>query len=77
MVGANRIRTDDFHDVNSTTSIPIGTSIFLYDRVQHGILETAAKLFHVSFQATPDLPFWDAAVSRGTFSTEARRMSSM
>lgn len=36
---------------------------FPYDRVQQGILDTAGKLFHVSFQAAPDLPVWDPSVS--------------
>ena len=36
---------------------------FPYDRVQQGILDTASKLFHVSFQAAPDLPVWDPSVS--------------
>lgn len=36
---------------------------FPYERVQQGILDTAAKLFHVSFKAVPDLPVWDPSVS--------------
>jgi thimet oligopeptidase len=36
---------------------------FPYDRVQQGILDTAAKLFHVSFKAAPDTAVWDASVS--------------
>ena len=32
---------------------------FPYDRVQQGILDTAAKLFHVTFKAAPDAPVWD------------------
>ena len=36
---------------------------FTYDRVQQGILDTAAKLFHVSFKAAADAPVWDPAVS--------------
>jgi thimet oligopeptidase len=36
---------------------------FPYDRVQQGILDTAAKLFHISFKAVPDAPVWDPSVS--------------
>ena len=36
---------------------------FPYDRVQQGILDTAAKLFHVAFKAAPDAPVWDPSVS--------------
>lgn len=36
---------------------------FPYDRVQQGILDTASKLFHVSFQPSPDAPVWDPSVS--------------
>jgi thimet oligopeptidase len=36
---------------------------FTYDRVQQGILDTAAKLFHVSFKPAPDAPVWDPSVS--------------
>jgi thimet oligopeptidase len=36
---------------------------FPYDRVQQGILDTAAKLFHISFKAAPDAPVWDPSVS--------------
>lgn len=36
---------------------------FTYDRVQQGILDTAAKLFHVAFKPAPDAPVWDASVS--------------
>lgn len=36
---------------------------FPYDRVQQGILDTAAKLFHVSFRAATDAPVWDPSVS--------------
>jgi thimet oligopeptidase len=36
---------------------------FPYDRVQQGILDTAAKLFHVTFKAAPDAPVWDPSVS--------------
>ena len=36
---------------------------FTYDRVQQGILDTAAKLFHVSFKAATDAPVWDPSVS--------------
>jgi len=35
---------------------------FAYDRVQQGILETAAKLFHVRFQPAGNAPVWDASV---------------
>jgi thimet oligopeptidase len=36
---------------------------FPYDRVQQGILDTAARLFHVTFQASADVPVWDPAAS--------------
>ena len=36
---------------------------FTYDRVQQGILDTAAKLFHVSFKPATDAPVWDPSVS--------------
>jgi len=36
---------------------------FTYDRVQQGILDTASKLFHVSFKAAPDIAVWDPSVS--------------
>lgn len=36
---------------------------FTYDRVQQGILDTAAKLFHVSFKPAADAPVWDPSVS--------------
>jgi thimet oligopeptidase len=36
---------------------------FPYDRVQQGILDSAAKLFHVTFKAAPDVPVWDPSVS--------------
>jgi thimet oligopeptidase len=36
---------------------------FTYDRVQQGVLDTAAKLFHVAFKPAPDAPVWDASVS--------------
>jgi Zn-dependent oligopeptidase len=36
---------------------------FPYDRVQQGVLDTAAKLFHISFKAAPDAPVWDPSVS--------------
>jgi thimet oligopeptidase len=36
---------------------------FPYDRVQQGILDTAAKLFHISFKAVPDALVWDPSVS--------------
>jgi thimet oligopeptidase len=36
---------------------------FTYDRVQQGVLDTAAKLFHLSFKPAPDAPVWDASVS--------------
>jgi thimet oligopeptidase len=36
---------------------------FPYDRVQQGILDTAAKLFHVRFQAAVKAPVWDASVT--------------
>jgi len=36
---------------------------FPYDRVQQGILDTAAKLFHVTFKPAPDVAVWDPSVS--------------
>jgi thimet oligopeptidase len=36
---------------------------FPYDRVQQGVLDTAAKLFHISFKAAPDAAVWDPSVS--------------
>jgi len=36
---------------------------FPYDRVQQGILDTASKLFHISFKPTPDAVVWDPSVS--------------
>jgi len=36
---------------------------FPYDRVQQGILDTAAKLFHISFKAVSDAAVWDPSVS--------------
>ena len=36
---------------------------FGYDRVQQGILDTAAKLFHVTFKVVADAPVWDPSVS--------------
>ncbi|HEY0565744.1 MAG TPA: M3 family metallopeptidase, partial [Terriglobales bacterium] len=36
---------------------------FPYDRVQTGILDTASKLFHVSFRAATDAEVWDPSVS--------------
>lgn len=36
---------------------------FPYDRVQQGILDTAARLFHISFKAVPDALVWDPSVS--------------
>jgi thimet oligopeptidase len=36
---------------------------FSYDRVQQGILDTAAKLFHVTFKPAPEIPVWDSSVS--------------
>jgi thimet oligopeptidase len=36
---------------------------FPYDRVERGVLDTAAKLFHVTFKAAPDAPVWDPSVS--------------
>jgi thimet oligopeptidase len=36
---------------------------FTYDRVQQGVLDTAAKLFHVEFKPAPDVAVWDPAVS--------------
>jgi thimet oligopeptidase len=36
---------------------------FPYDRVQQGILDTASKLFHVTFKPATDLAVWDPSVS--------------
>lgn len=36
---------------------------FPYDRVQQGILDTAAKLFQVTFKPAPDVAVWDPSVS--------------
>ena len=36
---------------------------FTYDRVQQGVLDTAAKLFHVTFKTASDAPVWDPSVS--------------
>jgi len=36
---------------------------FPYDRVQQGILDSAAKLFHVRFQPDPKASVWDASVT--------------
>jgi thimet oligopeptidase len=33
-----------------------------YPRVRQGILDTASKLFHVTFQQEPDAPAWDPSV---------------
>jgi len=35
---------------------------FPYSQVEQGILDTAAKLFHVTFSRVPDAASWDAAV---------------
>ncbi len=36
---------------------------FTYDRVQQGVLDTAAKLFHVAFKPAADAAVWDPSVS--------------
>jgi thimet oligopeptidase len=36
---------------------------FPYDRVQQGILDTASKLFHVTFKPATDVAVWDPSVS--------------
>jgi thimet oligopeptidase len=36
---------------------------FPYDQVQRGILDTASKLFHVSFKPATDVAVWDPSVS--------------
>ncbi len=36
---------------------------FTYDRVQQGVLDTAAKLFHLSFKPATAAPVWDPSVS--------------
>jgi thimet oligopeptidase len=33
-----------------------------YDNVKKGIMDTAAKLFHVTFQVEPNVPAWDPSV---------------
>lgn len=35
---------------------------FPFNEVKHGILDTAADLFHVSFQQEPNVPSWDPSV---------------
>jgi len=36
---------------------------FPYERVQQGVLDTAAKLFHVEFRPDPNAPVWDPSVT--------------
>jgi thimet oligopeptidase len=36
---------------------------FPYERVQQGVLDTAAKLFQVEFRPAPDAPIWDPSVT--------------
>ncbi len=36
---------------------------FPYDRVEKGVLDAAARLFHVRFEPAPDADVWDPAVS--------------
>src|SRR4029077_6862266 len=36
---------------------------FPYDRVQQGILDTAARLFHVTFKPATDAALWDPSVT--------------
>jgi thimet oligopeptidase len=36
---------------------------FPYDRVQQGVLDTAAKLFHVTFKPSTDIALWDPSVT--------------
>ncbi len=36
---------------------------FPYDRVQQGVLDTAAKLFHVEFKQAQDMETWDPSVT--------------
>jgi thimet oligopeptidase len=36
---------------------------FPYNQVQAGILKTAARLFHIQFEAVPDAKVWDPSVS--------------
>ena len=38
-------------------------SYFPYEQVQAGVLNTAARLFHVRFKAVPDAQVWDPSVS--------------
>ncbi len=58
---------EDQYAARTTTLIsilnPCGITYFTYDHVQQGILDTAAKLFHVSFKPAPDAPVWDPSVS--------------
>ena len=35
---------------------------FPYERVKHGVLDTAGKLFGLTFRQEPDVPAWDASV---------------
>ena len=36
---------------------------FPYDRVQQGVLDTASKMFHVTFKPAPNISTWDSSVS--------------
>ncbi|HXC42155.1 MAG TPA: M3 family metallopeptidase [Candidatus Dormibacteraeota bacterium] len=46
------------YDFDSQSTRPY----FPFDEVKQGILDTAADLFHVTFQQEPDVPAWDPAV---------------
>jgi thimet oligopeptidase len=67
--GATEIWVDEFryysellrrakYDFDSQSVRPY----FPYKQVERGILDTAAKFFHVSFQQEPNAPAWDPAV---------------
>ena len=53
-----RYRTEVYH-FDSQTVRPY----FPYDRVQQGVLDTAARLFHVTFVANPHAQVWDPSVT--------------
>jgi len=53
-----QLRTAEFN-FNSQEARPY----FPYDRVQQGILDVAAKLFHVSYRPVKDAVTWDPSVS--------------
>ena len=47
-----------FYDFDSQSVRPY----FAYAQVKQGVLDTAAKLFHVTFRQDPNAPAWDPAV---------------